>query len=184
MVYYVDSKIFCEQSLPMGMTYSPRVSQRITSTSALCLCRYIMQKYGFYPCLIVYIDDITTFCKNKEQCEIVYTEMLQFFPWLGLDINRKKSIPPCQKGQVLGVLIDLVNKRVSLPEKKCKKYMLKLEDLLAYKITSLRGLESVHGSLSYAAGVLPSFRFSLAAISNRFTAAASSKHVANFSDIE
>ena len=77
-----------------------------------------MKKFG-YPNLLNYIDDLV-YIGLPSEIQASYQCLLDLLQDLGLEISRKKLVPPCTAAICLGILVDSVNRTISIPDEKLK----------------------------------------------------------------
>ena len=63
-----------------------------------------MRKHGFNN-LFNYVDDLI-YCDLPSKIHEAYQFLLQLLPKLGLNINKKKLVPPTTSMICLGILVD------------------------------------------------------------------------------
>ena len=80
--------------------------------------RFIMKKFG-YPNLLNYIDDLV-YIGLPSEIEASYQCLLDLLQQLGLEISRKKLVAPSTAAICLGILVDSVNRTISIPEENLK----------------------------------------------------------------
>ena len=87
---------------------------------------------------------------------------------LTIKFNRKptKTPLPSKRQIILGCLWDSVDRRVRTSEKKKRKYLARITNLLAKDNASVKEILQIHGNLNYAAEVTPFGRPFLAPLSN------------------
>ena len=78
---------FIDQSVPFGYRHGSIFFEKVTDR-----IRYIMRKHGFYN-LFNYVDDLI-YCDLPSKIYEAYHFLLQLLPKLGLEINKKKLVPP------------------------------------------------------------------------------------------
>ena len=78
-------------------------------------------------------------------------------------------LPPAQKMEILGFLYDAIAKSCKLSEKKRKKYIARINDVLDSKYIKIKRLEKLVGNLTYAAWVSPFGRPFLSVLSTKIT---------------
>ena len=121
--------------------------------------RYIITSHG-YRGLFNYIDDLI-YTGLSSEIHNSYQFLLDLLQELGLDISHKKLVSPATSVICLGILVDSVNKTISIPEPKlqeiiktCKKWFLKT-------YCSKTELQSLLGLLLYITKCVKPARFFL-----------------------
>ena len=103
--YYLDG------SLAFGFRHGSFFFQKCSDA-----IRYIMKKFG-YPNLLNYIDDLI-YIGLPSNITASYEFLLQLLQELGLDISENKLVAPSTSVVCLGILVDSVNRTISIPEEK------------------------------------------------------------------
>ena len=75
-----------------------------------------MAQHG-YPLLFNYIDDLN-YTGLPSQMDAAFNFLKNLLVELGLDISPKKLVPPSTLVTCLGILIDSINKTISIPPEK------------------------------------------------------------------
>ena len=103
--YLYDTK------LPFGASKAPGIfhplSQAITR---------IMRNQGFT--VIAYLDDFLLIEDSDERCLESFNTLIDFLQTLGFSINWGKVVYPCQRLTFLGIEIDTISRRLTLPKRK------------------------------------------------------------------
>ena len=105
--YYLDG------SLAFGFRHGSFFFQKCSDA-----IRFIMKKFGYLN-LLNYIDDLVYIALPSE-IEASYQCLLDLLQQLGLEISRKKLVAPCTAAICLGILVDSVNRTISIPDGKLK----------------------------------------------------------------
>ena len=107
--------------------------------------RYIMRKHGFNN-LFNYVDDLI-YCDLPSKMYEAYHFLLQLLPKLGLEINKKKLVPPTTSMICLGILVDSQVRTMSVPPEKLKCITDMCHEWQNIQVCSKRQLQSLLGSL-------------------------------------
>ena len=102
---------FIEQSVPFGYRHGLIFFEKVTDSTC-----YIMRKHGFNN-LFNYVDDLI-YCDLPSKIYEAYQFLLELLPKLGLDINKKKLVPPATSMICLGILVDSQARTMSVPPEK------------------------------------------------------------------
>ena len=73
----------------------------------------------------------------------------------GAIMKPEKCFPPARKMEIIGFLYDAVLRYCRLSEKKCVKYISRIDDVLSVTYVQQKKLEKLVGNLTYAAWVSP-----------------------------
>ena len=143
----VHDQYFLDLSVPFGYRHGSKIFQRCTDS-----IRHIMTKNGF-PGLYNYTEDLI-FTGLPSKIHLAY----QFLPRirikdlladLGLDISHKKLVPPSTSVTCLGILIDTINRTISVPPKKLQDISTMCKIWTTKTYCSKNQLQSLLGSLLY-----------------------------------
>lgn len=134
--------------LPFGARKSPAIYNRITQA-----IQRMMRKRGFKVC--AYLDDFICCAEDKLSCTLAFNSLIALLRQLGLRINWKKVVDPCQCLTYLGLEIDTVKGTLKLDKQKAIHIQEDLNEYLTKKRLSKRQLQSLAGKLNWAAHVHP-----------------------------
>ena len=109
--------------------------------------RYIMREHGFYN-LFNYVDDLI-YCDLPSKIHEAYEFLLKLLPELGLDINKKKLVPPTTSMICLGILVDSQARTMSVPPEKLASIVTMCQQWTNKKSCTKRQLQSLLGSLLF-----------------------------------
>ena len=96
--------------VPFGYRHGSMCMQRVTDT-----IRQIMSQRGFY--VFNYIDDLIG-CDPPEIAEKAYVFLQRLLSELGLDISEEKLYCPQKLFPCLGILVNVTNGMISIPQEK------------------------------------------------------------------
>ena len=107
--------------------------------------------------LIVFLDDILILAKTFQEAEMARDTLIFVLQHLGFTINFPKSVwKPVQLILFLGVELDSLELKLSLPKEKMENIVSQCQGLLKAKTVTVRELTQLVGRLSSAAiAVLP-----------------------------
>lgn len=107
--------------------------------------------------LIIYLDDCIILAATAQEAEMARDTLIFILQHLGFSINFQKSIlNPTHVIQFLGVEVDSMNLKLSLPQEKVDKIISQCKSLLSVPKVSVRELMKLIGRLSSTAiAVLP-----------------------------
>ena len=130
--------------LPFGAKRAPGIFHRITQS-----VKHMMERRGFTS-LVVYLDDWLIVVPTKEDCQESMRVLLQLLRSLGFSVSYKKVEPPTTILVFLGIEIDSVEMKLTLPEGKVMKLRELLDDFAAKRHATLRHLQVLAGKLTWA----------------------------------
>ena len=133
---------FIVQSVPFGYRHGSIFFEKVTNS-----IRYIMRKHGFNN-LFNYVDHLI-YCDLPSKFYEAYQFLLQLLPKLGLEINKKKLIPPTTSMICLGILVDSQAQTMSVPPEKLTCITDMCHEWQNKKVCSKRQLQSLLGSLLF-----------------------------------
>ena len=80
----------------------------------------MMARRGFT--VIVYLDDFLVIAPTLSECQEAYRTLCDLLCNLGFELSSNKLVPPCQQLIFLGIFIDTVALRLSLPLEKIRPF--------------------------------------------------------------
>ena len=138
-VYFYDCK------LPFGGRASPYIFHRISQA-----IKRMMIRLGFSK-IVAYLDDFLLIGESYEECLSAWQEMKELLSKLGLPLNERKLVAPCQVIEFLGISINTKLCTLSLPKDKLADIHAVLAQYLKMKRVSKRQLQVLAGKLNFAA---------------------------------
>jgi hypothetical protein len=133
--------------LPFGASKSCRIFQAITTSIAR------MMKRENFECL-VYIDDFLIIADNILDCQRALDYLLSLIAKLGFEVSWEKVEGPSTSLSFLGVQIDWVTRKLSLPPKK----LVAIKELVKLWLTKTkatkRELQQIVGKLNWCMRVV------------------------------
>ena len=126
---------------------------------------------GLRPALSSFVDDIyggILNCNSYELALSLRDDICKTGARLTYIFNMKpnKTPLPSQRQVILGCLYDSTCKRMRSSERKIKKYVARIDELLLAKRAQVSTLMSIHGNLNFVANAAPFGRPFLALLSN------------------
>ena len=141
--YYIEDTIFFYCTLPMGMTSSCFIAQRVSS-----IIQFIMQQRDYS--IVNYIDDLGG-ADSPDRAMRAFNELGALLKEIGILELEAKAMPPATRMLFLGILLDSVNQTVSI-DKSCLTEIQNLtKQWFGKKSATLKELQSLIGVLSFAA---------------------------------
>ena len=141
--YYIDDTVFFDCTLPMGMTSSCYIAQRVSS-----IIPFIMQQRGYS--IVNYIDDLGG-ADSPNKAMQAFNELGKLLKEIGILESEAKATPPSTKMLFLGILLDSVKQTVSIDVDRLKEIRNLTKSWLGKSSASLKELQSLIGVLSFAA---------------------------------
>ena len=147
-----DQKYYIHRSIPFGFCHGSQIFQRCTDA-----IRHIMASNGFHT-FFNYIDDLI-YIGLPSEIQTSFQFLINLLQHLGLHISTKKLVPPATSVVCLGILIDSVNKTVSIPPDKLSQINAMCRDWNDKTYCSKKDLQSLLGSLLYITKCVKSARY-------------------------
>ena len=144
---------FIEKSLCFGFKHGSQLFQRLSQS-----VRFIMSEENFHT--ICYIDDYVLF-GSKEQCSKAFHRLSDLVDELGFTISTHKNVMPTTEAVCLGILINTVTSKMSVPPKKLQEIKHMVENWSHKSTCSKNQLQSLLGSLLYVSKCVKHARFFL-----------------------
>jgi hypothetical protein len=139
--YLFDSR------LPFGGSMSCRIFQSVTDS----ICRMMARRGHIVK---AYLDDIICVSDSETECQLNFDTLVQLIEDLGLEINWTKVCDPTRVITYLGVVIDCVERSLSLPLKKVTEIALLIDRSERCKKMTKLDLQKLLGKLNWAARVI------------------------------
>ena len=132
---------FIDTCLPFGFRHGSAMFQRLSDS-----IRYMMLCRGHH--VTNYIDDIIGQA-TRSQAESSFNTLYNLLGELGLDISKKKLVPPSTQALCLGVMINTENFTISAPDEKLAEIKEVCSQWQLRDHCSKRDLQSLLGRLLY-----------------------------------
>ena len=145
-------KYFYDTRLPFGAKRSPGIFQRITESVTRMLHR------RGYKSVFVYLDDFIIVTDTEKRCWEAYQCLLGVLMRLGFTVNWNKVVEPSQNIIFLGVSIDSLSRKISIPQDKLIEIKDELKCWQLRKKATKRQLQQLIGKLNWAAKMLRTSR--------------------------
>ena len=166
--YYVDLR------LPFGSRSSPYIFNNVARLLAWALVEVCGILY-----LLHYLDDFLLCGSTQQACSRYMDMFLDTCRLADIPVARDKTVGPTQVITYLGIEIDAANQVIRLPREKLQALMTLLQTWVGRKKCTRRELESLVGSLSFAAKVVKPGRLFLRRLIDLSTTVASRKFYIN-----
>lgn len=140
-------KTFVYRTLPFGLRSSPYVFTKLMRL-VMTHCR-TRARAG-----LNYIDDFA-FAAPKEETQVAFQQTLEEIRRFGAQIAPDKTAAPDTTATILGLVVDTLRNRVTLPEDKISAVITGIKSLLGTRTPTLRDMASLAGRLNFAARAVP-----------------------------
>ena len=131
------NRFFFDSKLRFGAAKSCQIFSRLTSS----VCR-MMARRGIT--VFSYLDDFLVVTNSKRECWLALNELINLLTQLGFTINWDKVSPPTQQLVYLGVHINTVSRKLSLPFNKVNELLTILE---SWKCKNVHQRKTFSGSV-------------------------------------
>ena len=152
--FQVDQHHYIDVSTPFGFHHGTLFCQRCSDA-----IRYIMTSHG-HTGLFNYIDDLI-YTSLPSEIQNSYHFLLNLLQDLGLDISTKKLVSPATSVTCLGILVDSVNRTISIPQEKLQEIVKTCKKWAGKTYCSKTDLQSLLGLLLYITKCIKPARFFL-----------------------
>ena len=149
-----------DAKMPFGARASPTIFHRISQA-----VKRMMQRRG-HDLIVAYQDDFLVIGESYDQCLEAWLALINLLLRLGFEINFKKLVAPTTCLVFLGVQLDSIACELTLPADKLVKIRDNVSSFLHMKRATKRQLQSLAGSLNFAAKVVRGGRSFLRRILN------------------
>ena len=146
--------LFLDGSLPFGFRLGSGFFERCSDA-----IRYIMKQNG-HNALFNYIDDLI-YVGLPSKIHDSYKFLLSLLQDLGLEISKSKLVEPSTQVVCLGILVDTVNRTISVPPDKLQDIRHICKSWVYRKTCTKNQFQSLLGSLLYITKCIKPARFFL-----------------------
>lgn len=140
--------VLYDTKLPFGSRASPTIFHRISQA-----IKRMMIRRG-YEDIVAYQDDFLVSASTHARCLEAWETLKKLLTDLGLKINHKKSVPPATSLVFLGIQIDSVRRKMSLPVEKLNIIQDCVAEFAVKKRATKQQLQSLAGRLNFASKVV------------------------------
>ena len=151
----IHMRVFVFQYLPFGLSTAPWAFSRVIRPIKRHIRSILISLHS-------YLDDFLILASSPDNLSSVTQIVLDTLKGLGFSINMEKSdLAPRQVIEYLGVLFNLKDLSLSLPEDKVKRISSLCQSTVVRSSCSRRELEQLVGTLNFAAAYIPLGRLHL-----------------------
>ncbi len=159
-------KYYYDTCLPFGLKNSPSLWERFSRMLEWILRTYLGVKHVAH-----YVDDFLIPVPNLNHGIHLMALVKKCWAILGIPASDDKCIGPFSSLVYLGILVDMAQKRILVPDDKKTKAVKTLNKLLSTKVANIKDIESILGSLTFLAKVVPQGRAFLGRLRHSLTQA-------------
>lgn len=134
--YYIDTR------MPFGSRISSVYMQRIAHFIQRALVRSGVVS-------IIYLDDILTVCRKHDSPEEKFKTVLDLLEELGLPIAWNKVVSPSRVTKFLGIIIDLHNREIRIPDDKISNFATLARQTVGKTYISTKTAQSIAGHINH-----------------------------------
>ena len=145
--------------MPFGKSNSSKKICRWTTAWCRAFTDRFQEKFKIPIVLKSYVDDffggVVKSNKglnfDKMRANFLFEQLIAVGELTGARMNPKKCCPPARKMKILGFMYDAITRSCRLSDKKQKKYMNRIDNVLESAYEMQKNLEKLVGNLTYAA---------------------------------
>ena len=141
-------RTFIDARLCFGMASGPYVFNAISEFIVRCMFR------KGYKYVVNYLDDFLIMEINRDKCIESQLKLFRVIRHLGFSLSFKKISPVSKKVVFLGIEIDSVSMRLTLPDEKMSGLLEKLSNAEGKLKLTKQEVQSLAGSLAHASKVV------------------------------
>ena len=115
-------------------------------------------------CVLIYLDDLVGVAHDEDTAHLHYNMACELLGDLGLPLALKKLAPPSPRIQWLGILFDIPNRTISIPQAKIQEILKVITDLYSRSAMTRRDVQQLAGKINFVARVCRPARLFMARI--------------------
>lgn len=148
-----DDRYYVDLCMPFGSRASSYYMQQMAE-----FIHRAFKARGVY--VVIYLDDALFICPRDQDPMGVFSQAITVIRELGLPLAWDKLIAPTRKIKFLGVIIDVDQREVCIPQAKIQQCLDVAKDIVSQKYISKKQLQSVIGLINFIGkGVAPARLF-------------------------
>lgn len=159
--FSLDHKFYYDKMLAMGAAPSCRIFESFSDAIL-----WILREKFSITSVVKVLDDFLFVHNDPHQCRRALHTFVSLCEEIGVPIAHHKTEGPSQILTFLGIELDSTSMEARLPCDKLATYSDNVRHLSHQRTTTLRGLKSVIGQLTFATSVIPSGRAFLRRLHN------------------
>lgn len=137
-----EGKIYIDTAMPFGSRLSSLFMQRMA-----CFMQRALVRLDIIT--IFYLDDVLVVCRNDQDPDACFSQVIHIIRRLGLPIAWEKVVSPSKCARFLGVDIDVGLREVRIPPEKIKKFLATAQETIQKRYISLRAMQSIIGHINH-----------------------------------
>ena len=152
--FTLNGKYYINSTLPFGASSSCLIFEKVAR-----ILQWIVINETKNSNISHYLDDFPLFADSMESLTIFMNQFYDIMNRIGMPVAKEKTLGPTQLLEYLGLLIDMLNQCVGIPEKKRKKCLEAMQSIIDAKISrvtiTVREIQQVAGKLNFICQALP-----------------------------
>lgn len=159
--FTLDGKFYLNSSVPFGSASSCQIFERVAT-----VLEWIVTNETAWKWISHYLDDFPMLAKKRLQLFIQIEKYMALMEHIGMPIAKEKTLGPTQWLEYLGLLLNLVNMTLQVPEEKRSKNVKRIDKLIDTfhnrKSPTVKDIQKVAGSLNFICAAIPAGRVFIA----------------------
>ena len=161
LAFSLDGKIYLNASVPFGSALSCQLFERVAT-----VLQWIVTNVTGWRWISHYLDDFPMLARTEAELLIQMQRYMQLMEYIGMPIATDKTLGPTQLLEYLGLLLNLINLTLQIPDEKRKKNIERIDKLLdafhRRAAVTAKTIQKVAGSLNFICAAIPAGRAFLA----------------------
>ena len=149
--FHFENRFFVDKALAFGCSLSPCTFERFSSFLEFC----VKERLDICSKLIHYLDDFFSGSKTTLQCQKALDTFRETMSELGVPISDDKTEGPTEILTFLGLELNSINMTIKIPITKLIEIIDKINHMISKQKATVKEIQSLHGSLQFAARVIP-----------------------------
>ena len=154
MGFSLNGKFFINCTLPFGASSSFKIFEQVNSILEWIICNETSWKWISH-----FLDDYPMLGPTREALLKQIEKFLAIMQRIGLPITHEKTLGPTQQLPYLGLLLNLVEHLLEIPDDKRVKNIARIDHLLTAfqnrKSVTVKDIQKVAGSLNFICSAIP-----------------------------
>ena len=152
--FTLDGKYYLNSSVPFGAASSCQIFERVAT-----VLQWIVTSETGWKWISHYLDDFPMLAKSKAALKIQIQKYYDLMKQIGMPVAEKKTLGPTHLLEYLGLLLNLINHTLQIPEEKRLKNIKRIDKMLdvhrSRKNTTIKKIQKLAGSLNFICAAIP-----------------------------
>ena len=152
--FTLDGKYYLNSSVPFGAASSCLIFERVAT-----VLQWIVTSETGWRWISHYLDDFPMLAKTREGLVEQIEKYLALMKRIGMPVAEDKMLGPTQFLEYLGLLLNLLNLTLRIPEDKCVKNIEKIDTIISAfwerKNITCKEIQKVAGSVNFICVAIP-----------------------------